>query len=199
MAEIFGSVTPISRRSRRLRRILRVGKRLNIRELMEEQRRCMCSPNPAERLAAALLIPHALIKRLRQLRNFDIGQLLEDEVLPNLSLLAPELTICMEAADRLRRPNRERVLVLRRRSRKVLQQEGEHLLHAEAALFRAGMPHLLLPFQRNKFASNVFMVPCVAQARDCLCHAGFRQTRRSSSWLVDGETGRPIRLVENRT
>ena len=64
----------------------------------------MCSPNPAERLASALLIPGELLKHLRQLRNFDIGQLLEDEVLPNLNILAPELTICTEAADRLRRP-----------------------------------------------------------------------------------------------
>ena len=61
--------------------ILRVGKTIeSIRELMEEQRRCMCSPNPAERLAAALLIPHALVKQLRELRNFDLGQLLDDEV-----------------------------------------------------------------------------------------------------------------------
>ena len=172
---------------------------MTIRELIDEQRRCMRSPNPVERFASALLIPGELLRHLRQLRNFDIGQLLEDEVLPNLNILAPELTICTEAADRLRRPNRERVFVSRRRSRKVLQQEGEHLLHAEAALFRAGIPHLLLPFPRNKFTSNVFMVPCLTQARDCLCHAGFRQTRRSSLWLVDGETGRPIRLVEHRT
>ena len=172
---------------------------MTIRELIEEQRRCMRSPNPAERFAAALLIPGELLKHLRPLRNFDIGQLLEDEVLPNLNILAPELTICTEAADRLRRPNRARVFVSRRRSRKVLQQEGEHLLHAEAALFRAGIPHLLLPFQRDKFASNTFVVPSVARARDCLCHAGFRQTRRSPLWLVDGETGRPIHLVKHRT
>src|SRR6201998_2085167 len=159
----------------------------------------MCSPHPAERLASAFLIPGELLRHLRQLRDFDIGQLLEDEVLPNLNILAPELTICTEAADRLRRPNRERVVALRRRSRKVSQQEGKHLLNAEAALFRAGIPHLLLPFQRNKFASNIFMVPSVAQARDCLCHAGFRQARRSPLWLFACETGVPVRLVERRT
>lgn len=64
----------------------------------------MRSPNPAERLAAALLIPHALAKRLRELRDFDLGQLLDDEVCSTLNLLAPETTICMEAANRLRRP-----------------------------------------------------------------------------------------------
>jgi hypothetical protein len=77
---------------------------LTIRELIEEQRRRMRSPNPAERLAAALLIPRALAKLLRELRDFDLGELLDDEVCSRLSILAPELTICMEAADRLRRP-----------------------------------------------------------------------------------------------
>jgi hypothetical protein len=79
---------------------------VTIRDLIEEQRRRMRSPNPAERFAAALLIPHELLKHLRRVRDFEIGQLMEDEVLPNLNLLAPELTICTEAADRLRRPDR---------------------------------------------------------------------------------------------
>ena len=80
------------------------GKRLTIRELIEEQRLRMRSLNPAERLAAALLIPRASAKLLRELRDFDLGELLDDEVCSRLSILAPELTICMEAADRLRRP-----------------------------------------------------------------------------------------------
>jgi hypothetical protein len=41
---------------------------------------------------------------MRLLRNSEIGQLLEDEVWSNLSLLSPDATVCMEAADRLRRP-----------------------------------------------------------------------------------------------
>jgi hypothetical protein len=45
-----------------------------------------------------------LAKLLRELRDFDLGELLDDEVCSRLSILAPELTICMEAADRLRRP-----------------------------------------------------------------------------------------------
>ena len=69
-------------------------------------------------------------------------------------------------------------------------------MHAEAALYRARIPHLLLPFQRDKFASNVFMVPSVAEARDCLCQAGFRKARRSYSLLIDRETNRPIRIME---
>jgi hypothetical protein len=61
------------------------------------------SANPAERLAAALLIPGVLAKRLRLLRDPQLAQLLEDEVWSNLNLLAPESTICLVAADRLRR------------------------------------------------------------------------------------------------
>jgi hypothetical protein len=75
---------------------------LTIRELIAEQRRRMRSTNPAERFAAALLIPGVLAQRLRELSDFNLGQLLDREVCSNLSLFAPELTVCMEAADRLR-------------------------------------------------------------------------------------------------
>ena len=77
---------------------------MTIRELIDEQRRCMRSPNPVERFASALLIPGELLTQLRQLRDFDLGQILDDEVCSRLNILAPELTICTEAADRLRRP-----------------------------------------------------------------------------------------------
>jgi hypothetical protein len=75
---------------------------LTIRELIAEQRRRLRSSNPVERFAAALLIPSVLAERLRDLSDFNLGQLLEDEVLSNLNLLAPESTICLVAADRLR-------------------------------------------------------------------------------------------------
>jgi hypothetical protein len=66
------------------------------------------SSNPAERFAAALLFPGVLAERIRELSDFQIGQLLEDEVCPNLSLLAPDATICLAAADRLcRRVSRQ--------------------------------------------------------------------------------------------
>lgn len=79
---------------------------MTIRELIAEQRRRMRSTNPAERFAAALLIPGVLAERLRDLSDFNLGQLLEDEVWSNLNLLAPESTICLVAADRLRRPTK---------------------------------------------------------------------------------------------
>jgi len=64
------------------------------------------SPNPAERLAVALLIPTQLREHLYELGDWQIAELLEDEVWSNLNLLAPESTICLVAADRLRRPAR---------------------------------------------------------------------------------------------
>ena len=76
---------------------------MTIRELMEEQRKRVRSRNPAERLAAALLIPAELSKRLRLLGDSEIAQLLDDEVCGNMSIVAPETTVCVEAALRLRR------------------------------------------------------------------------------------------------
>jgi hypothetical protein len=169
---------------------------LTIREIIAEQRRRSRSANPAERLAAGLLIPKLLRERLNELRDHQVGRLLEDEVCSNLSVLAPELIVCTEAADRLLRLGRSRKFMARRRSIAALHDEGEHLLHAESALYWARIPHLLLPFQRNKFASNMFMVPSLAEAKLCLCHAGFRETPRSHSLLIDRETSRPIWLVE---
>ena len=69
---------------------------------MEEQRKRVRSRNPAERLAAALLIPAELSRRLRLLGNSEIAQLLDEEVCGNMSILAPEATVCVEAALRLR-------------------------------------------------------------------------------------------------
>jgi hypothetical protein len=70
---------------------------------MEEQRKRVRSRNPAERLAAALLIPAELSRRLRLLGNSEIAQLLDEEVRGNMSILAPEATVCVEAALRLQR------------------------------------------------------------------------------------------------
>jgi len=172
---------------------------------VEEQRRRLGSKNPAERLAATLLIPGVLSKRLRLLGDPQLAQLLDDEVGAQLNLLAPESTICLAVVGRLRGHEngsleRKRFGVRRRarRSWTAVRDEGVHLLHAEAALYRARIPHLLLPFQRDKFASNMFMVPYVVEARHCLCGAGFRETPCSPSLLIDGETGRPIRIVEHR-
>ncbi len=75
---------------------------MTIRELIKEQRRRMGSGKPVERFAATLLIPAVLAGRLAGLADRQVGQLLLDEVWPGLSPLAPESTICLHAADRLR-------------------------------------------------------------------------------------------------
>lgn len=174
------------------------GDSLTVRELIEEQRTLVRSGNPAERFAAALLLSGALAGRLRELDDFRLGQVLDREVCSGLSVLAPELAVCMEAAERLCRQGAEKP-VQRRQSPAAEHDDGDHLLHAESALYWGRIPHLLLPFQRDKFASDTFVVPSAAEARHCLCQAGFRETPRSPSLLIDRETGRPIRVVEHRT
>ena len=113
---------------------------MTIRELMEEQRRRVRSSDPAERFAAALLLPAELAKRLRTVSSFRLGELLEHEVCSNLNLLAPELTVCAEAAERLRRTP---LLAGRKHRSNSSTLDGEHILHAEATLYRAGIPYLL--------------------------------------------------------
>ena len=170
-----------------------------IRQLMEEQRARVRSSDLAQRFAAVLLISGVLAERLRELNDVHLGRVLEHEVCSNLSVLAPELTVCMEAAKRLRRSVRTGKRIARRRSWTAMRGEGVHIMHTESALYRGGIPHLLLPFQMNRFASDVFMVPCVPDAKVCLCGAGFRETPRSPTVLIDVQTGRSIRLYEERT
>lgn len=169
---------------------------MTIRQLMQEQRERVRSGNPAERLAAALLIPAELSRRLRLLADFQVGRLLDDEVCPNMSILGPEATVCAEAANRLRRPTLKPRFAGRFRAQR--EEQGEHILHAEAALYRAGIPFLQLPWQANRFASSTFMVSDVAGARVCLLEAGFRKTSRSPLLLIDGQTRRPIQLYEDK-
>ena len=168
---------------------------MTIPELMEEQRARVRSSVPAERFAAALLIPGLLRERLRELDDFQLGQVLDREVCSSLRVLAPELTVCMEAADRLCRRGADKTLQ-RRRSPEIKHNDGDHLLRAESALYRGRIPHLLLPFQRDKFASDTLMVPSVAEAMRCLLRAGFRENPRSPSVLIDCETNRTIRFLE---
>ena len=64
-------------------------------------------------------------------------------------------------------------------------------MNAEIALFRAGIPFLQLPFQQNKFASNLFMVLNVSKARACLQRAGFQTKFDSETVLFDSCNGQP--------
>jgi hypothetical protein len=56
----------------------------------------------------------------------------------------------------------------------VKRNDEEHIIYAESALYRAGIPFLLLLFRQNRFASNTFMVRNIGAARLCLHRAGFR-------------------------
>jgi hypothetical protein len=71
-------------------------------------------------------------------------------------------------------------------------------MHAEAALYRAGIPFLLLPFQQDRFASSTFLVTNIAAARICLHRAGFRVNPRSPTVLIDCQTRQPIKLYEDK-
>jgi hypothetical protein len=76
--------------------------------------------------------------------------------------------------------------------------EGEHIMNAEIALFNAGIPFLQLPFQQNKFASNLFMVLSVPKARACLQRAGFQAKFDSETVLFDGCNGQAVQLIQGK-
>ena len=79
-----------------------------------------------------------------------------------------------------------------------LVAEGEHIMNAEIALFRAGIPFLQLPFQQKKFASNLFMVLNVSKARACLQRAGFQAKFDSETVLFDGCNGQAVQLIQGK-
>ena len=79
-----------------------------------------------------------------------------------------------------------------------LVAEGEHIMNAEIALFNAGIPFLQLPFQQNKFASNLFMVMSVPKAKACLQRAGFQAKFDSETVLFDGRNGQPVQLIQGK-
>jgi hypothetical protein len=76
--------------------------------------------------------------------------------------------------------------------------EAEHIMNAEIALFRAGIPFLQLPFQQNKFASNLFMVLNVSKAKACLERAGFQPKFDSETVLFDGCNGHAVQLIQGK-
>jgi hypothetical protein len=79
----------------------------------------------------------------------------------------------------------------------MTRNEGEHIMHAEAALYRAGIPFLPLPFQQDRFKSDTFIVRNIAAARICLHRAGFRMNPRCPTALTDCQNGQTIRLYED--
>jgi len=71
-------------------------------------------------------------------------------------------------------------------------------MNTEIALFNAGIPFLQLPFQQNKFASNLFMVLSVSTAKACLQRAGFQPKFDSETVLFDGGNGQAVQLIQGK-
>jgi hypothetical protein len=163
---------------------------LTIRGLIEHQRKLACSADPAERFRT-LWVAAMLDQQLSQCTDREIGGLMR-LVQQRPGIFEPEFSICEHAKRRLLRS----CAAVRRKHWRVLRDEGAHLLNAETALYK-GAPHILLPFQRNRFASDTFMVPSMAAARAFLLDAGFRTSSESPAVLIDAQTGRAIRLVEH--
>ena len=88
--------------------------------------------------------------------------------------------------------------IAERESFNRLVAEGEHIMNAEIALFNAGIPFLQLPFQQNKFASNLFMVLNLPLARACLQRAGFQPKFDSETVLFDGCNGQAVQLLQGK-
>ena len=163
-------------------------------ELIERQRRLADSHDPLQR-AKTLWVATELDKRLSRCTDAQIAELLAraEERLP---IFEPEFAVIEHARRRLLRSG-QMSLSLQGEDWEAVR-DGVHILNAECALYRASIPNLLLPFQRNRFACDLFMVPDVREAKIALIAAGFREDERSRSTVVDADTDRPIRLIQER-
>lgn len=163
---------------------------LPIAELFEHMRKAARSHDAVERIRT-LWVGAQMGERLERCSDHQIGELVS-MVQNGIGIFTPDFVVCEEAMRRLlkssaRSPNRYW---------RVICDAGVELLNAEAALYQAGIPHLLLPFQRDRFASNVFYVQSAAEARACLLRQGFLRVAGSETALLDSETNHEIRLVE---
>jgi hypothetical protein len=162
----------------------------SVRDLFDQQRRLVASRDPAERLKT-LWVGVLLGEHLAKCSDRQIGDLLS-VVQDGLGLFSAEFAVCEHAKRRLQRSSSEP----RKENWRAIRDTGSELMHAEVALFRSGIPHMLLPFQRDRFLSNVFYVASAAEARACLLRQGFRSILQSDAMLLDSETNRTIRLIE---
>jgi hypothetical protein len=164
-------------------------------DLIERQRRLADSHDPLQR-AQTLWVAAELDKRLSRCTDAQIAELLlrAEERLP---IFEPEFAVVEHARLRLLRPGQMR-LSLENENWEAVRDGGVHILNAETALYTASIPSLLLPFQKNRFASDLLMVPDVREAKVCLIAAGFREDERIRSMVVDADSDRPIRLIQER-
>ena len=164
-------------------------------DLIERQRQLGDSHDPVQR-ARTLWVATELDKRLSRCTDAQIAELIlrTEERLP---IFEPEFAVVEHARRRLLRSG-QMSLSLDREDWEGVRDEGVHILNAEVALYRASIPNLLLPFQQNRFASELFMVPDVREAKACLVAAGFREDERIRSRVVDADSDRPLRLIQER-
>ena len=78
-------------------------KEFDAHTLIEAQRRLMSSKHPFERVVCTLWVAGTLKRRLAKLTDREIGQLLWDHVLDELTLFGPDAAICEHAVRRLLR------------------------------------------------------------------------------------------------
>jgi hypothetical protein len=159
-------------------------------ELFDYMRRLAGSHDLLERLKT-LWVGAQLGERLEWCSEAQIADLLS-LVQDELGLFSPDFAVCEHTKRRLLKSSAG----IHVRDWQVIRDAGIELLNAEVALYRAGIPHMLLPFQRDRFASNGFLVRSAAEARACLLQQGFRSVSQADAVLVDSQTDRAIRLVE---
>jgi hypothetical protein len=163
---------------------------LSAAELFDRMRTLAKSRDIVERLPT-LWIAAAFAERLEQGSNAQIADLL-CKVQERMSVFDAEYSVCEFAKLRLLKSLARTSMD----SWRVSRDAGLELLNAEAALFQSRIPHMLLPFQKDRFSSNVFYVPTTRDARACLLRRGFHSSPQSGSLLLDLQTNRQIRLVE---
>jgi hypothetical protein len=163
---------------------------LSVHELFEHMRELARSPILLERLKT-LWAGTQLEELLDSCSDHEVATLLAF-VQGSLGIFGPEFAVCEHAKKRLMRSSARPS----NGNRRIVRDAGAELLNAEVALFRSGIPHMLLPFQRDRFASNTFLVPVLSEARASLLRAGFWSIPHLDATLLDSETQREIRLVE---
>ena len=128
-----------------------------------------------------------------QWRQMSMDKVLEEIAAADmlLNIEGPPGAPKLEKHERSHRSDKQKG---RRRTR--VGEDGAHVIRAEEVLYRAGIPHILLPVQRDRFASNVFMVPCFLKAKIALCRGGFKPAPPSQSVLVHIRSGCTIQLLE---
>jgi hypothetical protein len=133
-----------------------------------------------------------------------IGRFALTAVVPDLELLEEDALWRQVTLDELKKILAEAAEepqaseAAERESFSRLVAEGDHIMRAEIALFNAGIPFLQLPFQQNKFASNLFMVLSVLKAKACLQRAGFRAKVDSETVLFDCCNGQAVQLIQGK-